>query len=163
MKTTLMKDTFRQIRKSFGRFLSIFLIVALGVGFFAGIKATSPDMKLTADKYFDDHKLMDIRLISTMGFNEKDIEAIEKVSEIESVSPGYSADLLAEYQGNYTVVKLLSLPMDKIKSNDSYVNQVILVEGRLPEKPGEILAESGNGLSLTFPIGSKIKFSTGTE
>lgn len=164
MKTTLMKDTFRQIKKSFGRFLSIFLIVALGVGFFAGIKATSPDMKLTADKYFDDHKLMDIRLISTMGFDEKDVEAIEKVPEVESISPGYSVDLLAEYEGNYTVVKLLSLPMDKIESNDkSYINQVILVEGRFPEKPGEILAESGNGINPTFPIGSKIKFSTGTD
>jgi putative ABC transport system permease protein len=164
MKTTLMKDTFRQIKKSFGRFLSIFLIVALGVGFFAGIKATSPDMKLTADKYFDDHNLMDIRLISTIGFDEKDIEAIEKVPEVESISPGYSVDLLAEYEGNYTVVKLLSLPMDKIESNDkSYINQVILVEGRFPEKPGEILAESGNGINPTFPIGSKIKFSTGTD
>lgn len=159
-----MKDTFRQIRKSFGRFLSIFLIVALGVGFFAGIKATSPDMKITADKYFDDYNLMDIRLISTMGFDEKDIEEIEKVSEIEGISPGYSVDLLAEYQENLTVVKLLSIPMEKIKADDkSYINQAILVEGRFPEKPGEILAESGNGINPSFPIGAKIKFSTGTD
>lgn len=163
MKKALLKDTFRQIKKSFGRFLSIFLIVALGVGFFAGIKATSPDMKLTADKYFDDYNLMDIRLISTMGFDEKDIKAIERVPEIEDISPGYSVDLLAEYEGSVSVVKLLSLPMDKVEANASYINEAILVEGRLPEKPGEILAESGNGINPTFPIGSKIKFSTGTD
>jgi len=159
-----MKDTFRQIKKSFGRFLSIFLIVALGVGFFAGIKATSPDMKITADKYFDDYNLLDIRLISTMGFNDKDIDRIKEVPEIERISPGYSVDLLAEYEENYTVVKLLSLPMDKIESGDnSYVNQVILVEGRFPERPGEILAESGNGINPSFPLGAKIKFTTGTD
>lgn len=78
-----MKDTLRQITKSPGRYLSILLIVALGVGFFAGIKATAPDMKITADKYFDDYRLMDFRLISTMGFNEEDINAIKDLEEIE--------------------------------------------------------------------------------
>lgn len=164
MKSSLMKDTFRQIKKSFSRFLSIFLIVALGVGFFAGIKATSPDMKITADKYFDDYNLMDMWLISTMGFDEKDIEAIERLSEPEAVSPGYSVDLLAQYEENFTVVKLLSIPMDDIEGEDKdYINQAILVEGRFPEKPGEILAESGNGINPSFPIGAKIKLSTGKD
>jgi len=130
MKSSLAKDTFRQVRKSLGRFLSIFLIVALGVGFFAGIKATAPDMKITADKYFDDYRLMDIRLISTVGFNEDDIKEIQKLSEIEGISPGYSVDLLAEYGENSFVVKLLSIPLDKVNTDDkSYINRVKLVEG----------------------------------
>lgn len=164
MKSSLAKDTFRQVRKSLGRFLSIFLIVALGVGFFAGIKATAPDMKITADKYFDDYRLMDIRLISTVGFNEDDIKEIQKLSEIEGISPGYSVDLLAEYGENSFVVKLLSIPLDKVNTDDkSYINRVKLVEGRFPEKPGEILAEHGNGINPSFPIGSKVKFSSGTD
>ena len=65
MKTALIKDSIKEIAKSFKRFISILLIVLLGVGFFAGIKATSPDMRLTLDKYFDDKNVMDIQVIST--------------------------------------------------------------------------------------------------
>ena len=64
----LIKDTLREIRKSLGRFFSIFAIVAIGVAFFAGVKASAPIMKSTADSYFDDYNLMDIRLLSTLGF-----------------------------------------------------------------------------------------------
>lgn len=159
-----MKDTLRQITKSPGRYLSILLIVALGVGFFAGIKATAPDMKITADKYFDDYRLMDFRLISTMGFNEEDINAIKDLEEIEGILPSYSLDVLAEFEGNENVVKLMSLPMDKVNTDDnSYINRIKLVEGRLPENPGEILAEHGNGINPTYPIGTKVKFSSGKD
>ncbi|NLX62222.1 MAG: FtsX-like permease family protein [Tissierellia bacterium] len=164
MGNSLMKDTFRQILKSPGRYLAILLIVALGVGFFAGIKATAPDMKVTADKYFDDYRLMDFWLISTMGFNEKDVEALKRLEAIEGIQPSYSIDLLAAFEGNESVVKVISLPLDKVNSNDpSYINKIKLVEGRLPEKPGEILAEHGNGINPTYPIGSKIKFSSGRD
>lgn len=164
MRSSLMKDTFRQIMKSSGRYLSILLIVALGVGFFAGIKATAPDMKLTADKYFDEYRLMDFRLISTMGFNEEDIKAIGGLEDIEDILPSYSLDVLAEFEGNEHVVKLMSLPMDKVKADDkSYINRIKLVEGRLPERPGEILAEHGNGINPAYPIGTKVRFSSGTD
>ena len=78
MKGALLKDTGREIRRSFSRFLSIFCIVLLGVSFFAGVKSTCPDMKLTADRYFDDYRLMDIRVVSTMGLKEGDVQAIKK-------------------------------------------------------------------------------------
>ena len=164
MGNSLMKDTFRQIIKSPGRYFAILLIVALGVGFFAGIKATAPDMKITADKYFDDYRLMDFWLISTMGFTEEDVEAIERLKDIEGVAPSYSIDVLAEFEGNENVVKIISLPMDKVNTNDlSYINRIKLVEGRLPQRPGEILAEHGNGINPIYPIGSKIKFSSGRD
>ncbi|TDT62861.1 putative ABC transport system permease protein [Fonticella tunisiensis] len=159
-----MKDTFREIKRTLSRFLSIFAIVALGVSFFAGVKATSPDMKLTADKYFDDYRLMDIKLLSTMGFNDDDIKAVERVPGIEGVLPTYSMDALVDVGEKELVIKVLGLPIDKMKGDDkSYINRVKLVEGRLPEKPGECVTERGKMLNPELSIGSKIKLSSGTD
>ena len=70
------KDILKEITHSLGRFLSILLIVAIGVAFFAGVKASVPDMKNSADHYFDQQNLHDIRLLSSMGFSENDVKAI---------------------------------------------------------------------------------------
>ena len=79
----LIKDTLREIRKSLGRFFSIFAIVAIGVAFFAGVKASAPIMKSTADSYFDDYNLMDIRLLSTLGFTEDDVKEIRAIPGVK--------------------------------------------------------------------------------
>ena len=164
MKRSLLKDTFREIKNSLGRFLAIFAIVALGTGFFAGIKATAPDMKNTADKYFDDYRLMDFWLISTLGFNEKDIEEISKLEEIEGLAPSYSMDAIFEDGDNEKVVKLISIPMDKVRNKDEdYINRAKLVEGRFPERPGECLAEKNKLNMESIPLGSTIKLNSGTE
>ena len=63
-----------------GRFVSIFFIVALGVAFYSGIRASEPSMRFTADQYFDDSKLMDLKVMGTMGLTKADIKAIGKVS-----------------------------------------------------------------------------------
>ncbi|NMA86207.1 MAG: FtsX-like permease family protein [Tissierellia bacterium] len=164
MKQSLIKDTFREIKNSLGRFLAIFAIVALGTGFFAGIKATAPDMKITGDKYFDDYRLMDFWLISTLGFNEKDIEEISKLENIEGIAPSYAMDAIFEDGDNEKVIRLISLPMDKIKTkSEHYINRVNLVEGRFPEKPGECLAERGKLGTSFIPLGEKIKLNSGTD
>lgn len=164
MKRSLVKDTFREIKNSLGRFLAIFAIVALGTGFFAGVKATAPDMKITADAYFDDYRLMDFMLISTLGFNDKDIEEISKLDEIQGIAPSYSMDAIFKDEDNDKVIKLISLPMDKVKKQDEdYINRVKLVEGRFPEKPGECLAERGKLGLESIPLGSTIKLESGTE
>ena len=69
-KRALRKDFYMEIRKSLGRFLSIFFIVALGVSFFSGIRASEPDMRISGDAYFDEKNLMDIKVISTMGLTK---------------------------------------------------------------------------------------------
>ena len=164
MKRSLIKDTFREIKNSLGRFLAIFAIVALGTGFFAGVKATAPDMKITADNYFDDYRLMDFMLISTLGFNDKDIEEISKLEEIEGIAPSYSMDAIFKDEDNDKVIKLISLPMDKVKKQDEdYINRVKLVEGRFPGKPGECLVERGKLGKESIPLGSTIKLESGTE
>ena len=164
VKQSLVKDTFREIKNSLGRFLAIFAIVALGTGFFAGVKATAPDMKITADKYFDDYRLMDFWLISTLGFNEKDIEEISKLNGIEGLAPSYTMDALFQDGDNEKVVKLISIPMDKVKNKDEdYINRAKLVEGRFPEKPGECLVERSSLATESVPLGSTIKLESGTD
>ena len=79
MPKILFKDILIEIRKSFGRFLSITLIVALGVAFFAGIKASAPDMKHTADKHFDDYSVQDIQIYSTLGIRQDDLDALSLI------------------------------------------------------------------------------------
>lgn len=94
MKKALFKDSLKEITKNFKRFISILLIVLLGVGFFAGIKATSPDMKLTLDEYFDEKNVYDVQVISTLGITEEDIEALKKVDGVENVNGSYSSDAI---------------------------------------------------------------------
>lgn len=164
MKSALLKDTFREIKRTFSRFLSIFLIVALGTAFFAGVKATCPDMKITADKYFDDYNLMDIRLVSTIGFNDKDFAAVKKVSGVEGVMPTYSMDAMTNVNNRDLVLKVLSLPSGKDLSGDnSYINKVKLIQGRLPERLGECVAEKGKIVGSGMSIGSSIKLSSGMD
>ena len=76
MKTALLKDGIKEIKNSYKRFISILLIVLLGVGFFAGLRAASPDMKKTLDTYFDDYDVMDIQVISTLGLTDNDLSLI---------------------------------------------------------------------------------------
>ncbi len=164
MKKALFKDTFREIKGSLSKFFSIFAIVALGVAFFAGIKVTCADMKITADKYFDEHRLMDMEIVSTVGFNDEDVESIKNVSGAQGVFPTYSIDALVEGKDGDMVIKVLSLPMDKIEeSSESYINRTKLVEGRYPEKSEECVAEKGKIFNSELSIGSKIKLSSGTK
>ncbi len=95
MGTALWKDFFREIRKSFGRFISIFTIVFIGVGFFAGVKATAPSMKHSMDLYYDEYNLMDIRVMSTLGLTEEDIQEIQKTDGVHAVQPGYFTDVVS--------------------------------------------------------------------
>ena len=153
MKSAILKDALRDIKRTKSRYLSIFFITALGVAFFAGVKATCPDMKLTADKYFDDYNLMDIRLVSTMGFNNDDIAEIKKTSNIDKIMPSYSIDAMVNVDNRDLVLKVLSLPED--------INKVKLVSGRMPQKPYECVAEKGKIVNSGMSVGSKIELTSG--
>lgn len=166
MKKTLVKDTFREVKKSFGRFFSIFAIVAIGVAFFVGIKSSSLVMKHTADKYYDDYNLMDFRILSTLGLTEGDIAEIRKVNGVKGVFPTHSMDVLISIKSDEYVLKVHGLPkgVDKISDNDEdYINRVNLIEGRLPKKSGECVVEKGKIFSTSLKIGDKIKLSTGKD
>ena len=83
MEKASTKDFFREILKNKGRFISIVFIVMLGTAFFAGLRSTSYDMKYSADIYYDDAKLMDIRVLGTMGIGEEDVEDISAISGVD--------------------------------------------------------------------------------
>ena len=94
MKKALLKDSFKEIKVSYKRFISILLMALLGVGFFAGLRATSPDMVSTIDKYFKDQNVYDIEVLSTLGLTNEDLEAIKNVENVEQVYGTYSKDSL---------------------------------------------------------------------
>lgn len=152
-KNVLRKDFIIEIKKTMGRFVSIFFIVALGVAFYSGIRASEPSMRITADQYFDDSELMDLKVMGTMGLTKADIKAIGKVSGIEAVEGGYSKDVLCPVGDNEKVVHMLSMQKN--------FNQVSVVEGRLPEKAGECLVDE-DFLSYTdLKVGDTVTFYSG--
>ena len=152
-KNVLRKDFIIEIKKTMGRFVSIFFIVALGVAFYSGIRASEPSMRFTADQYFDDSELMDLKVMGTMGLTKADIKAIGKVSGIEAVEGGYSKDVLCPVGDNEKVVHMLSMQKN--------FDQVSLVEGRLPEKAGECLVDE-DFLSYTdLKVGDTVTFHSG--
>ena len=152
-KNILRKDFIIEIKKTMGRFVSIFFIVALGVAFYSGIRASEPNMRITADQYFDDSELMDLKVMGTMGLTKADIKSIGKVSGIEAVEGGYSKDVLCPVGDNEKVVHMLSMQKN--------FNQVSVVKGRLPEKAGECLVDE-DFLSYTdLKVGDTVTFHSG--
>lgn len=157
MNNPLIKDIVRDIKKSLGRFLSITAIIALGVAFFSGVKIAPEDMKKTADKYYDDYNLMDIRIVSTLGLTEDDLKEIEKIEGIEQSLGSYTIDALAELDEQEVVLRVHQLP------EEGDINNIRLIEGRLPEKPWECVMEKGKIGELTLSLGSIIRLESGKE
>lgn len=160
MPATYLKDIFREIKISLGRFLSILCIVAIGVAFFAGIKASAPDMKNSADTYFDKYNVQDIQVYSTIGLTKKDVAAINKIKGVKSVQPSFSMDTLSQIDSTQMVIKVISYGIDQ------KMNKIRVVEGRMPEKENECLVEASsatNKLYGTFHIGDTIKLQSGTD
>ena len=115
----LLKDSLLKIKKTIGRFLSVLLIVALGIGFFAGLRETAPDILLTLDSYYDENNLMDFQIVSTMGLTEDDLASLKELEYVEKVVPSYSVDALVEGEAI------------RIHALEDEINQVSLVEGTL--------------------------------
>lgn len=160
MPATYLKDIFREIKISLGRFLSILCIVAIGVAFFAGIKASAPDMKNSANTYFDKYNVQDIQVYSTIGLTKKDVAAIKKIKGVKSVQPSFSMDTLSQIDSTQMVIKVISYGIDQ------KMNKIRVVEGRMPERENECLVEASsatNKLYGTFHIGDTIKLQSGTD
>ena len=162
MNKIIRKDTFREIKKSFGRFLSIFAIVTLGVAFLAGIQVTSPRMKRTVDGYMDQYNMMDLRLLSTLGFDEDELADIRAIEEIEGLYPAYSQDLLGGIGDVDVVIKVQSLPfLSMEESAADFINKVEVVEGRLPAATNEVVVDAGDFATLKIQVGDTLTFSSG--
>ena len=154
-KKALRKDFFMEIKTSFGRFMSIFFIVAIGVAFFSGIRATEPDMRYSGDAYFDEKKLFDIQVISTLGLTEDDVRALKKVSGVERVEYGYSVDALCLANDSQQAVHIMSILPG--------MNLLTVEEGRLPEKKDECVVDVDYLGTSGYRIGDQITFTSGTD
>lgn len=154
-KRALRKNFYMEIRKSLGRFLSIFFIVAMGVAFFSGIRSAEPDMRYSADAYFDRNDFMDIQVMGTLGITEEDVTAIEQVEGVEKAEPGYSADMLVDVHGNQKILHVSSV----LDSMNDYKAE----EGRMPEKSGECLMDQDFAASAGFKVGDSITLLSGTR
>ena len=163
MRSALNKDFIRDILKSKGRFLSIVAIVALGVAFFTGVKSSPIVMKASSDKYYDKYNLMDIRLISTLGLTDKDVDDIKNIKGVEGVYPTYSIDVISIYNSTEKVLKVHGLDLNKLNDKKNYINQLKLIKGRLPQKSGECVLEIPKIKALNYPIGSEISLSSGKD
>ena len=149
MKTALLKDGIKEVKNSYKRFISLLLIVLLGVGFFAGIKATSPDMRKTLDTYFDDLDVMDIQVISTLGLTEDDVSSIKQVENVENAEGSYQTDAIVTIGEEEVVVKLETITEE--------LNHLNLVEGRMPENANECVVEPSFLAGTGHKVGDTIE------
>ena len=149
MKKSLLKDSIRQIKNTYKRFLSLLLIVLLGVGFFAGIRATSPDMKDTIDTYFDEKNVMDVQVMSTLGLTGDDVNAISNIEGVGTAVGAYSFDATFDSGENEYVVKIQSIPEG--------INQLQLVDGSLPQNSDECVVEPALLTRSDYKIGDYIE------
>ncbi len=141
----LLTDAFREIRHTMSRFLSLFLLSALAVAFLAGLRSTAPDMEYTADAYYDRTHLMDVRVLSTLGLTDEDIEALAGQPGVAAAEGAWYVDATVHAQENDYIVRLHSL-------SEAGINDPELVEGRLPEADDECVVEpellTQTGLSI---------------
>ncbi len=176
MKNTLLKETLRSISANRLRFLSIIIIVALGISFFIGIKSSSPAMGYSANEYFRINNLLDIRVTSKIPFSDEDVGKIEKIKKVDYVVRSKFVDAvvsvggatLVDVNGMELSCRISSLNVPEAKkftqtgeADDSYVNRLVLKDGRYPEKAGECLVDATAVKNYeSLEIGSVIRISS---
>lgn len=174
MKSAFNTETLRSITHSLGRFLAIAAIVALGTGFYAGLRMTAPDMKLAADEYFDGTSLMDIRVLSTLGLTDDDIAVLRHVEGVEAVMPARETDVMASIDGEQYATRVHSLP-DAARTSDTsdgvharsddpdYLNRPLLVRGSWPQKTGECVLSANLVENDAIAVGDTLTVTEGVQ
>lgn len=154
MKSNMWKSTFREIKQSFGRFMAIFAIVALGVSLFSGLKVLEPAMVTTTDTYWQEKQFYNYRLLSTLGFEQEDVEFLKEKEHVRQIEGAVTFDILCSLeQGNHIVLKAHNLPES--------INAIELLTGRLPEDDTECVVDSA--VFTEEDIGKKIVLSEDNE
>lgn len=150
MKSMMKRNTFREIKKSFGRYFAILAIVALGVAFFSGLKITQSVMVHSADVYLKDLQFYDYRLVSTLGFTEENVEALAEKEDVRAAEGAISAEVLYKDAGeNERVIKMHSIT--------EKVNKLKLIAGEMPQSADECVVDSA--LFSEDAIGSELVLS----
>ena len=173
MRLAFNKEIVRSITRSWNRFLAIFAIVALGAGFYAGLRMAAPDMRLTIDRYLDDTAFMDAHIISTLGLSAEDVAAVAALDGVEAVTGGHTADVTANIgEASYTV-RVHSLDIEAAAASDTsdgrralsddaaYLNRPMLVDGRWPERSGECLVDRSKLYADEIHLGDRVTLTEG--
>ena len=161
MGKSVFKDLIREIKGSLGRFISIMAITALGAAFFAGVTASSGDMKRSSDNYYDEYNMNDIRIISSIGLTDDDLQVIAKVQGVKAVYGANSKDVLINYDDKESVAHVLSIPLNADDNDDSYINRLRIKEGRLPQNDKECVVKY-ESTREAVKVGDVLKFKSGT-
>lgn len=143
MKKSLIKNNLRTITKTRRRFLSILIMAFLGVGFYSGLVASSPDMLDSLDKYTDSSNLYDISVVSTLGLTDEDINAIKSIEGVDQVYGIKTKDTIVNFNEKESTCKV-------IEYNEN-INKPVLISGRMPENENECLLDSG----YSYPEGAE--------
>lgn len=163
----------RSIRGSLGRFLAIIGIVALGCGFFAGLQMSGPDMRASADRYYDGTHLWDIRLLSTLGFSDDDVQRVRDIEGIADAMPSISTDVMMQMGDEQAAVRIALLPdgaqdgeqTDEVtvaSDDDEYLNRLLLRDGRWPTAEDECVVSADTAAGEPH-IGQTIHVLYGTD
>ena len=163
----------RSIRGSLGRFLAIIGIVALGCGFFAGLQMSGPDMRASADRYYDGTHLWDIRLLSTLGFSDDDVQRVQDIEGIADAMPSISTDAMMQMGDEQAAVRIALLPdgaqdgeqTDEVtvaSDDDGYLNRLLLRDGRWPTAEDECVVSADTAAGEPH-IGQTIHVLYGTD
>lgn len=156
MKNAMQKDFWREIQHTRSRFFSIMILVALSVAFLSGLKATAPDMKRTGDDYLDSLHLADIQVLSTLGLTDDDITSLRAQDKVEDAEGEYVIDAFASSDSLDAVVKVLSL-------TGRGINEVLLRDGRMPERADECVVEENMLSLMSISIGDTITLTPGDD
>lgn len=157
MNKTLFKNLLRNIKNTFSRFLSIVIIIAVGVAFYSGVRATSPDMKKSGDLYLNQNNFMDFKVISTLGLTDDDIFEIEKQSGVKKAEGSFSMDAVVE-KGKHTLV----LNVNSIPSKNG-INKIRIVKGRTAKNNNEVVVEERFLNENKLKIGNEIELQSGKD
>lgn len=153
-------EIWRSIVRSSSRFWAIFAIVALGAGFFAGLRASAPDMRATGDAYYDSSNLMDIRIVSTLGLTDSDVAAVKNTAGVKAVMPAHYADVISKIDGMEQTIRVHSIPPGGPRPGaENDMNQPVLTAGRWPRNPGECVVGAKRVNQSNVKIGDTIQVS----
>ena len=156
MNRSLRKELFREIRGSATRFLSIFVMVALGCMFLVGLRSAAPDMRKTSDEYFDGQNFMDIQIMSTLGLTDDDIAAFAATDGVGQAEGGWALDAILSLKESDRVIKAISI-------SPTGINAPIVVEGRLPGASDECAVEEKLLTYFDISVGDQVTITPGDQ
>ena len=176
MRNAFRTELVRSITHSWGRFLAIVGIVALGCGFYAGLRMTGTDMRSAGNAFYDGTSLNDIRMVSTLGFSQAQVDAVKAIDGVDQVMPGYATDVMATLNEEQYAIRIMSLNTSAAaqssadatgtvvtSSDDSYLNRLVLAEGSWPADPSQCVLSADRVMGTPIKVGDQVTVLYGAD